>query len=86
MLHAIKEIKEVAPFYVTIRFNTGEVLKVDLEEQLKQWSASPTSKFRELLNQQYFVSVKLNPEIETIYWDNGIDFCPDMLYSLGKKL
>ena len=54
-MYAIQEIKEVAPFYVTVRFDTG------------------------------FASVKLNPEIETIYWDNGIDFCPDMLYAMGKK-
>jgi hypothetical protein len=86
MIHAVKEIKEVAPFYLTLRFNTGETLKVDLEDQLQQWATSPTSKFRELLNQQYFASVKLNQEIETIYWDNGIDFCPDVLYTLGKKL
>ena len=86
MIHAIKEIKEVAPFYLMLRFNTGETLKVDLEDQLKQWSTSPTSKFRELLDHQYFTSVKLYREIETIYWDNGIDFCPDVLYAMGKKL
>lgn len=85
MIHLIKEIREVSPFYVVLRFNTGEILTVDLEDCLKQWSQSPDSKFKELLNPQYFIQVKLNQEIETIYWDNGIDFCPDVLYSLGKK-
>ncbi len=86
MLHAIKEIKEVAPFYLTLRFNTGEVMKVDLEASLQQWSTSPMSKFQELLNQDYFARVKLNTEIETISWENGIDFCPDVLYMMGKKV
>ena len=86
MLHAIQEIKEIAPFTLTVRFNTGEVLKINLEERLRQWSASPTSTFRALLDQEYFATVKLNPEIETIYWDNGIDFCPDVLYAMGQQV
>ncbi len=86
MLHAVQEIKEVAPFYMTLRFNTGEVMKIDLEESLHEWTSSPTSLFRDLLNDQYFMSVKLDPEMETICWENGIDLCPDVLYSMGKAL
>ena len=86
MLHAVQEIKEVAPFYVTLRFNTGEVMKVNLEEPLRQWATSPTSLFRDLLDDQYFMSVKLDLEMETICWENGIDLCPDVLYSMGKAL
>ena len=86
MLHAVREIKEVAPFYVTLRFNTGEVMKIDLEESLRQWTTSPTSLFRDLLDDQYFMSVKFDPEMETICWGNGIDLCPDVLYSMGKTL
>lgn len=86
MLHTVQEIKEVAPFYVTLRFNTGEVMKVDLEKSLRQWTTSPTSLFRELLNEKYFTSVKLDTDMETICWDNGIDLCPDVLYSMGTRL
>ena len=85
MIHAIKEIREVSPFYVILRFNTGEILKIDLEGHLRQWSQSPESTFRELLNPEYFTCVQLNREIGTIYWKNGIDFCPDVLYSLGEN-
>jgi len=86
MLHTVREIKEVAPFYLTLRFNTGEVRKIDLEESLRQWATSPTSAYRELLNERYFIRAKLDPEMETICWDNGIDFCPDVLYSMGTTL
>ena len=85
MLHVIKEIRHVSPFYVIVRFNTGELLKVDLEEQLRQWSQSSESTFQELLNPDYFTRVKLNREIGAIYWENGIDLCPDVLYALAEK-
>jgi hypothetical protein len=84
MLHSVKEIKEVIPYKVRLKFNTGEVKEVDLEEKLKEWSRTPGSTYRQLLEPGYFIGVKLNKEIETIYWDNGIDFCPDVLYSLAR--
>ena len=46
MLNKDRENKEVAPFYVTLRFNTGEVMNVDLEKSLRQWTTSPTILFR----------------------------------------
>jgi len=27
-----------------------------------------------------------NKEIESIYWDNGIDLCPDVLYAIGRTI
>ncbi len=83
MIHLIQEIKTVTPFCLTLRFNTGEIIKVNLEQQLRAWSQSPQSKFRELLEPNYFRSVKLNHEIGAVYWDNGLDFCPDVLYQMG---
>lgn len=83
MIHLIKEIKGVAPYKVRLRFNTGEIKEVDLEEKLNEWSKSPDSIYRQLLEPDYFKKVKLNTEMETIYWDNGIDLCPDVLYSLA---
>ncbi len=84
MLHLIKEIKEVNPYRVRLRFNTGEIKEVDLEKNLTEWSKTPNSPYSQLLDPEYFKNIKLNTEMETIYWDNGIDFCPDVLYSLAK--
>ncbi|MCP5051258.1 MAG: DUF2442 domain-containing protein [bacterium] len=85
MIHLIKEIKEVSPFKVKLKFNTGEIKEVDLERKLKEWSKSPGSVYKQLLEPEYFKNVKLNTEMETIYWDNGIDLCPDVLYSMVKN-
>lgn len=84
MIHLVKEIKNVSPYKVRLKFNTGEIKEVDLEEKLKEWSKTPGSTYKQLLEPDYFKRVKLNREIETIYWENGIDICPDVLYSLAK--
>ncbi len=85
MLYTIKEIVKIEPFKITVRFNDNEIRMIDLEEKLREWSKSPQSKFKELLKPDYFITAKLNEELETVYWDNGIDLCPDVLHSLSKK-
>ncbi|MCX6249431.1 MAG: DUF2442 domain-containing protein [Bacteroidetes bacterium] len=83
MLHSIKNIKSAEPYNLTLEFDSGEVKTIDLEEKLIEWGRTPDSKFKYLLDPANFKKVKINPEIQTIYWENGIDFCPDVLYSLG---
>lgn len=84
-MHLIKQIRNVEPFKITLLFNTGENKTVDLSQKLIEWSQSEDSKFKELLVPEYFMTVKLNPELETVYWENGIDFCPDTLYRWANK-
>jgi len=84
MLHLVKNINNIEPYKLNILFNTGEVKTIDLNQKLIEWSKSENSKYKDLLNPNYFMTVKLNPELETVYWDNGIDFCPDSLYDWGK--
>lgn len=83
MMYAIEEICTARPFSLGLRFNTGETIEVDLESRLKEWSQSAGSSYKTLLDPDYFVQVKLDPEMETIHWENGIDFCPDTLYQWG---
>ena len=85
-MHLIKRIVEVKPYKLVLEFDRGEIKIIDLEEKLRARSKSPNSLYKQLLDPDYFKSVKLEPDWETIYWDNGLDFCPDVLYSLGKTL
>lgn len=84
MVHLIKKILSVEPYRICVLFNTGESRVVNLSEKLKEWANSETSKYRELLEPGYFETVRLNKELETIYWENGIDFCPDSLYAWSE--
>jgi len=86
MLHLVREIQAVSPFCLTLKFNTGEVLRVDLESRLRAWSQSTASQFTALLDPVYFQTVKWHAEMETVYWENGIDLCPDLLYAIGKEV
>lgn len=86
MIHLIKEIKHVQPFVLTLRYNTGELILVDLESKLREWSHNSDSKFRRLLDPAYFITVTLDSEFGSVAWDNGIDLCPDVLYEWGKPL
>lgn len=81
MLYLIKNIEKVEHYKITLLFNTGEKKTVDLSNSLHAWAKSENSKFKDLLNMEYFSSVQLNKELETIYWNNGIDFCPNTLYN-----
>jgi hypothetical protein len=84
MIRTIKSIKSAEPYILELEFNTGEIRKINLKKKLLIWSQSEGSIYKSLLDEKYFCNVKLNSELETIYWDNGIDFCPDMLYSMGE--
>lgn len=44
--------------------------------------------FRQLEDVGFFTQVQVDPEAGTIVWPNGVDFCPDVLYSLatGKPI
>ena len=84
MIHLVKQILQVEPYQIVLLFNTGEEKAIDLNQKLQDWSKSETSKFKALLDPEFFKNVKLDTELETIYWENGIDFCPDTLYGWGN--
>jgi hypothetical protein len=86
MLYLIKEIKGVNNFELFLLFNNNEIRKVNLEPSLKEWTTSPQSKFGQLLNLNLFKTVKLDKEMETIVWENGIDLCPNVLYEMSEPI
>ena len=85
MIHLIREIVDMEPFKIILRFNTGEIRQVNLADKLNEWATSPQSKFTELKNYEVFKQVKLDKEFQTLVWDNGLDLCPDVLYELSTE-
>ncbi len=72
-MQSIKNIIKAEPFKLVLEFDKNEVRRVVLEDKFKEWSKTSFSKFKELLNPEEIKRVKLNKEIESIYWENGID-------------
>lgn len=85
MLHYVTEIKKIEAYTLTLLFNTGETKSIDLKNKLIEWSQSPESSFTYLLDPNNFSNAHLNNDFGTIYWDNGIDLCPDVLYELATQ-
>jgi hypothetical protein len=85
MIHLITELIAVEPYKLTLKFNTGEIRQVDLEAKLNEWATDPKSKFAELKALEYFKSVKLDPDFNSLVWENGIDLCPDVVYDLSSE-
>jgi hypothetical protein len=85
-MNFVKRILKTEPYKLTIEFKNGEIKVIDLEDKIKAKSTTPNSKYKVLLDYNYFKTVKVQEEWETIYWDNGLDFCPDALYKMGYPL
>jgi hypothetical protein len=83
VIHLIKRIVAVKPYEVTLLFNTEEELVIDLKAKLQEWALPEGSAYRQLLDRDYFQTVALDEEAQTICWNNGIDLCPDVLYEMG---
>ncbi len=79
-MHLIKKIIDVKPYQLTLCFDDDKIGVVDLKEKLELWSKNENSIFRELLDTKKFMMLKLHDELKTTVWENGVDFCPDMLY------
>lgn len=78
MLHAVKKVEYVKDYKLKLTFRNKDIKIVDLKEEL--WG----SMFEPLKDLEYFKLVKTDGH--TIVWPNEADFCPDVLYEMGKKL
>jgi hypothetical protein len=82
MIHFITEIIKVENYTIVCRFNTDEIRTINLENTVKNFSSNPSNFLFKLSNKNYFKNVQLD-SYGTLSWNNEIDFCPDVLYSLS---
>jgi hypothetical protein len=76
----IKDISSVQPlenYQLHLKFEDNQEGVVDISQLIEF-----TGIFAPLQDLSYFNQVKLNPEWGTIYWENGADLDPDVLYSI----
>ena len=82
MIHYIKEIISVENYTVVCKFNTDEIRSIDLESTVKKFNDNSSNFLSKLVDETYFKNVQLD-SYGTLCWNNEIDFCPDVLYSLS---
>ena len=69
----VKEAKYLHDYVIWLRFNNGAEGEVDLERELEG------EVFGVLKDVNKFKNFRVDPEIETIVWENGADLAPEFL-------
>ena len=77
MLKDIVKVKPLEDFHLHLEFEDGVKGEVDIRNLIKFKGI-----FEPLKDEAVFTKVKVNPEWGTIFWPNGADLDPDVLYSM----
>ncbi|MBL8746059.1 MAG: DUF2442 domain-containing protein [Phycisphaerae bacterium] len=73
------QVELAGGYGLRLRFDNGEVRLVDIA------AITPfDGVFEPLQDPTFFAQVRVEPELGTIVWPNGADFCPDVLYASGR--
>ncbi len=83
MLKDIVKVKPLKDFHLYLEFEDGAKGEVDIHKLIKFRGV-----FEPLKDEAFFAKVAVNPEWGTIFWPNGADLDPDVLYSVvtGEKI
>lgn len=73
ILHVV-EARYDRDYVLWLKFNDGAEGFVDLSDELYG------EVFASLKDQAQFRSFRVDPELDTVVWDNGADFAPECLY------
>ncbi len=76
-MHFVKDVKHVSEYKLLLTFEDGVTKLVDMKQHLQG------EIFELLKDVDYFKTVRINPDIDTIVWKNNADFSPDFLYEIG---
>lgn len=74
ILHVV-EARYERDYIIHLKFNDGAEGHVDLADELYG------TMFEPLKDPAQFKAFCVDPELETIAWENGADFAPEFLYS-----
>ena len=76
-MHWVTTVEYVSGYKLHLGFEDGSVRTVDLAAHLTG------EVFQPLKNLLMFKTARLNPDLDTVVWDNGADMSPDFLYEIG---
>jgi len=73
----VRDVAYASGYRLLLTFEDGSRRLVDLEQELDGEIFEP------LKDINYFRTVRLDPDLDTIVWENGADISPDFLYEAG---
>ena len=76
MMIDLTEVRPVGGHRVFVRFEDGVQGEIDIAELVAFEGV-----FEPLRDPARFAEVRVHPELGTVYWPNGADLDPDVLYS-----
>jgi Protein of unknown function (DUF2442) len=84
MFPRVKQVRHLGGYRLEMSFTDGTNGEIDFEDRV----VGRGGVFSPLEDIVFFSQVKVDPEAGTIVWPNGVDLCPDVLYSLatGKPI
>ena len=77
MFPRILEVRHVCDYRLALTFTDGETAELDFKDMI----VGRGGVFAALEDVEEFRRVEVDAEAGTLVWPNGVDFCPDVLYS-----
>lgn len=69
-------------YKLVVKFDNGESRLIDLSEKMRNAKGI----FLELKDPESFKKFHVNPDTDTIEWENGADWSPETLYLIGTPI
>ena len=79
MFPRVKGVRHKGDYRLELSFTDGTTRELDFKQRI----VGRGGVFGPLEDLEFFKQVQVNVEAGTIVWPNGVDFCPDVLYSLA---
>ena len=79
-MHFVTSVCYVSDYKLRVGFEHGDMKLVDLAHDLEGEMFTP------LKSLDLFRTARLDPDLDTVVWDNGADMSPDFLYSAGTPV
>jgi hypothetical protein len=76
-MHWVTSVEYVSGYKLRLGFDDATVRLVDLAQHLDGEIFEPLKDLR------LFRTAKLNPDLDTVVWENGADMAPEFLYEIG---
>ena len=78
-LHDITAVEVIGDFRLQLTFDDGTVGEVDFAERDWRGVLEP------LHDPAYFSRVRVDPEVGTVAWPDGVDLAPEPLYEEARR-